>query len=100
MYKVSVEWLGSLIKCDSSGSAGNVGQDWDQGWCFLSPIHWGEQAEEEGTIHKRAWSGAGEARQHGARKPQVCWWGWVRTGERFRSSCRMSGIAFKSRRDC
>ena len=40
LYKVSPEWLREPGKrCDSSGSAEDLGQDWGQGWCFLSPIH-------------------------------------------------------------
>lgn len=56
LYKVSVEWLREPDKkCDSSGSAENVGQDWDQGWCFLSPIHWGEQAERAPSTKGLVW---------------------------------------------
>lgn len=58
-----------LMKCDSSGSAENVGQDWDQGWCFLSPIHWGEQAErghhpqrQSVVLEKRNSTGLGSLR--------------------------------------
>ena len=56
LYKVSVEWLREPDKkCDSSGSAENLGQDWNQGWRFLSPIHWGEQAERAPSTKGLLW---------------------------------------------
>ena len=50
------EWLREPDKkCDSSGSAEDLGQDWDRGWCSLIPIYWGEQAERAPSTQALLW---------------------------------------------